>query len=272
MSSTVYWQAPLWQVALLLLVAGLLLGWLAWRALRRPDAAAALAEVDPALETGALFHFDGVHGVTGLTAGARELLAAGGGEERDRLLVATLLRAFETGRSAQQPDWPEAGSSLVALPLGGAGGRVAGVLGLVAAEQLAPPHEAPAPEAEAAVASWLPLGQALRLSRTRPIVQVRSGASPEWETRTLSHTEEAVLRHLAARPGEVQAAEQLFGVAWPDESVSRHGLRPDQRDRLRRLVFQLRQHVEPEPGQPRYVGTAHGVGYVLYADGEGVPT
>jgi hypothetical protein len=35
---------------------------------------------------------------------------------------------------------------------------------------------------------------------------------------------------------------------------------------LRRLVFQLRQRVEPDPANPRYVLTARGVGYALYVD------
>jgi hypothetical protein len=269
MSPTVYWDAPLWQVVVALVAAGLALGWLARRALRRPSVPAALAALDPALDGQALFYFDGVQGVTGLSAAAEALLAGGSAaDDRDRLLVATLLRAFETGRTASQPGWPGAGQHLLALPVGGASGRVAGVVAIVVTEELAPAHEAPPAEAAASGAgSWLALGEDLRLARSRPLVQVRTAGPPaQWATHTLTHTEDAVLRQLLAYRGEVRPAERLFAAAWPDEAVGRLGLRPDQRDRLRRLIFQLRQHVELEPGNPRYVGTAHGVGYILYAD------
>jgi len=89
-----------------------------------------------------------------------------------------------------------------------------------------------------------------------------------WQENQISPTEEALLRHLLTHSNEVQAAEALFSAVWPDDEVGTFGLRPDQKDRLRRLVFQLRQHVEPDPRAPRYVRTAHGAGYVLYSNGE----
>lgn len=275
MNSTVYWQAPLWQVALAGLASVAVLAWLVRRALSRPDPAAALAAVDPALERQPLFFFDAVRGVTCLNAGARQLLAslAASPGEVDRVLVATLLKAFESGQSVREPGWPLPGQSLVALPLGGADGAVAGVLALVAAEDLGPPYPRPEVAVDApadAVGPWILLGPTLRLARSRPLVEVRPTPSDEaWEARALPYTEEVLLRHLIEQQGVVQSAEVLFHQAWPEESVGRHGLRADQRDRLRRLVFQLRQHIEPEPAQPRYVCTAHGVGYVLYTETDG---
>lgn len=137
----------------------------------------------------------------------------------------------------------------------------------------------PAPEA-ARDGQWQVLGPDLRLHRQRPVVEVRrhvslhaarDGSSDpelEWRSSQLSYTEEALLRLLVSRPGDVQDPRVLFQAAWPSEPVSRHGLHADQRDRLRRLVFQLRQRIEPEPANPRYVGTAHGVGYVFYLSHE----
>ncbi len=277
MTQVVYWQAPLWQVLTVGVVSAAVLAWLVMRALRRPDPAAALAAVDPALERQPLFFFDAVRGVTALNDGARGLLAevTGGAAEADRLLVAVLLRAFEEGQTVREAGWPAPGQSLVAVPVGGEGGRVAGVVAVVAADRLVPPYERPVAEVAApgAEGAWLVLGPTLRLAPTRPLVEVREETGDgAWQARTLPHTEEAVLRHLVGQPGVVQPAELLFARAWPQESVSRHGLRPDQRDRLRRLVFQLRQHVEPEPASPRYVCTAHGVGYVLYAEGGPEPS
>jgi hypothetical protein len=275
MYSTIYWQAPLWQVVVVGLASIVVLAWLVRRALSRPDPAAALAAVDPALERQPLFFFDAVRGVTCLNAGARQLLAglAQSPGEMDRVLVATLLRAYETGQSAREPDWPVAGQSLVALPVAGDAGSVAGVVALVAIDDLSPPYARPdvaSTPASDTAGPWLTLGPDLRLARSRPLVEVHTvGPDPAWEPRTLPYTEEAVLRQLVEQQGTVQPAEVLFSRAWPDESVGRHGLRADQRDRLRRLVFQLRQHVEPEPAQPRYVCTAHGVGYVLYIESDG---
>ena len=89
---------------------------------------------------------------------------------------------------------------------------------------------------------------------------------PEYRCRGIGRQ---LLRYLLDHANEVHDAEALFSAVWIEDEVDTLGLRPDQRDRLRRLVFQLRQHVEPNPSVPRYVCTAHGVGYVLYADEEG---
>ncbi len=268
MNNVVYWQAALWQVLVVGLTSALVLLWLVRRALVRPDPAAALAAVDPALERQPMFFFDAVRGVTCLNHGARLLLTELAVADGDRILVATLLEAFESGGLVRETDWPAAGQSLVALPIAGNAGPAVGVIAVVAADRVPPPYERPSADAEA----WTTLGPTLRLAPTRPLVAVRpDAASPGWQVRTLPHTEEALLRHLAQHPGQVQPAEVLFGQAWPDEPLGRHGLRPDQRDRLRRLVFQLRQHIEPEPASPRYVCTAHGVGYVLYTEASQAP-
>jgi len=89
-----------------------------------------------------------------------------------------------------------------------------------------------------------------------------------WQEYQLSHTEETLLRYLLEHQTEVQTLEMLFCVVWPDDKVDRYGLHPDQKDRLRHLACQLRRHVEPDPRNPRYVCTAHGVGYVLYLERE----
>jgi DNA-binding response OmpR family regulator len=78
--------------------------------------------------------------------------------------------------------------------------------------------------------------------------------------------EEQLLRYLLDHPVGVQPAAALFRVIWPDDDIGGYGLRPEQQDRLRRLVYQLRQHTEPDPRNPRFVVTAHGVGYALYPE------
>ena len=146
------------------------------------------------------------------------------------------------------------------------------MLALVAAEMLLPPAERIADEhITAGAEDWLALGPTLRLHRARPVVQVRRvgpNRVATWQQHQLSHAEDTLLRYLLEHQAEVQAAEMLFRIIWPDDEVDRYGLRPEQKDRLRRLVYQLRRHVEPDPRDPRYVCTAHGIGYVLYRQGE----
>ena len=56
----------------------------------------------------------------------------------------------------------------------------------------------------------------------------------------------------------------IFRANYKD--VDDLGLRPDQRDRLRRLVFNVRQKIELDPRSPRLLRTMHGMGYALYVD------
>ena len=86
-----------------------------------------------------------------------------------------------------------------------------------------------------------------------------------WSESQLTYLEERLFRHLRLNVNVTQTSELLFQALWPDDEVDRVGLRPDQKDRLRRLVFQLRQRIEPDPRNPRYLQTAHGVGYTFFA-------
>lgn len=278
MSQYVYWHAPLWEVLLLVLISLMFLTWLVVRALRRPNLPAALSAVNPALNDHPLFFFDRMTGVTCLNEAAQQTLDNLPASQRQHMLDAlmdTLLEAYEESRVAQQQGWPDPDCILVAAPFARQPGDVTGVLAVVTTEWLPPPladrvaDEPPTREAN----GWLTLGPALRVHRTRPLVHVwradpTQDARPSWQEYQLSHAEETLLRYLLEHEGEVQPSETLFQVVWPDDEVDEFGLRPDQKDRLRRLVYQLRQHMEPEPRNPRYVCTAHGVGYVLYTEEE----
>lgn len=282
MDQYVYWHAPLWEVLLVILTGLAVLTWLVVRLVRRPSLAAVLSATNPALNEQPLFFFDCAKGVTCLNDPAEQVFKELMASQQQLLLDAlteTLLEAHEESRVTRQADWPASAQTLVAVPVFRPSGEVAGVLGLVIAE---PP---PLPLAEppidqplvAEAQDWLALGPSLRLHRTRPVVRVRRSRSTTagetivaWQEYPLSHMEETLLRYLVAHPAKVQTAMTLFGIIWPGEPVSVYGLHPTQRDRLRRLVYQLRQHVEPDPRNPRYVCTAHGVGYVLYLEEEPV--
>ena len=279
MSQHVYWHAPLWEVLLVILISLALLGWLVARLIRRPDLPAALSAINPALNDQPLFFFDRVKGVTCLNDAAEQTVDNLPASQQQFLLdvlTETLLEAYEEARITRQPDWPKSDSALMAVPIFRQPGVVAGVLALVTIETPLPPAERLAGQhLVAETKDWLALGSTLRLHCTRPVVQVRriaptmaEKATAAWQAYQISRTEGALLRYLLEHQGEVQTAETLFGVVWPDDPVRDYGLRPDQRDRLRRLVYQLRQHVEPDPRNPRYVCTTHGVGYVLYLEQE----
>lgn len=279
MGQYVYWHAPLWEVLLVILISLALLGWLVVCLLRRLDLAAALSAIHPALNDQPLFFFDCVKGLTCLNEAAEQTLNTLPASRQQFLLdvlTETLLEAYQEARITRQQDWPESDHTLIAAPISRQPDVVAGVLALVTTETPLPPavrltEEHLAVETEA----WLTLGRTLRLHCTRPVVRVRrissttaEKATAIWQEYQLSHMEETLLRYLLEHQAEVQTSETLFRVVWPDDEVDRYGLRPDQRDRLRHLVCQLRRHVEPDPRNPRYVCTVHGVGYVLYLEQE----
>lgn len=278
MTQHIYWHAPVWEVLLLGLTGLALLAWLMWRAVRRPHPSAALSAIDPALNDQPLFFFDRVHGIVALNDGAQQVLntlSASQDSHSLDILTDALLEAQEESRLVQQAGWPKPGYSLIAAPVAGQAGSVTGVFALVAPEPPLLPAERRIDEPAMPATDWIEIGATLRLHRQRPAVRVEridptttGQAAMAWQENQISPTEEALLRHLLTHSNEVQAAEALFSAVWPDDEVGTFGLRPDQKDRLRRLVFQLRQHVEPDPRAPRYVRTAHGAGYVLYSNGE----
>jgi len=258
-----------------ILISLAILAWLIIRALRRPNLSAALSAINPALDDQPLLFFDHVKGITCLNDAAEQILNNLPASRQQFLLdvlAETLLEAYEEARVTQHQDWPESDCTLIAVPVSRQPNVVAGVLALVTAEIPPLPAERPVDEHLAAEPeAWLTLGPALRMHRTRPVVQVRrigSNAVAAWQEYHLSLAEETLLRYLLEHQAEVQTAETLFRAVWPEDEVDRYSLRPDQKDRLRRLVYQLRRHVEPDSHNPRYVCTAHGVGYVLYLEGE----
>lgn len=274
LSQVVYWDAPLWQVIAAAGIAVIAVGWLARRALARPRIADVMASLDPSLDRAVVFFYDPARGIRPLSAGARRLLAAMRADSTDRSLASlteSMTRAADQATMLRRQDWPGPSSTLLAIPLSTDGRAASGALAVVD-EGLVQAGTAADASAEAwATAEWERLGNDLYAHRARPLVRVRRPApgdegAPAWSEATLSPTEEALLRHLLAHEREVQGVDALFAVAWPTEAIDRLGLRPDQRERLRRLVFQLRQRLEIEPAEPRHLCTAHGIGYVLYCD------
>ena len=281
MTQHIYWDAPLWEVLLLGIFGLALMAWLLGRAVRRTRLSAALAAIEPALNEQPLFFFDWERGVIALNDGAERVMdvlrTAQGPPFPLDVLADALHEAQEENRVVYHEGWPDAGSNLVAAPVASqVGGTSIGVLAMIVPEPPLALLEGRVDEPAASSPDWIEIGATLRLQRQRPVVRVQridppmaGQAAVAWQENQLSPTEDALLRYLLEHANEVHAAEALFSAVWIEDEVDTLGLRPDQRDRLRRLVFQLRQHVEPNPSVPRYVCTAHGMGYVLYADEEG---
>lgn len=274
MNQYVYWHAPLWEVLLIGLLSLVIVVSLVWSAWCRSNLSANKTIV---LEP--LFLFNPVSGVISLNNAAKELLESLPILEiPSSILTKTLNEAFFEGCITQEKGWPQKDKSLMAWPIFAQSDEVKEVLALVIREvpQIAPPSEAALQVPSSCEEPWLVLGETLRLHSTRPLLQVScpngtTEPSETWHENQLSHLEEGLLRYLWKHLAEVQASEVLFAALWPDEKVSDFGLRPDQKDRLRRLVYQVRQRLEPEPSHPRYLCTAHGVGYVLYKKSENLP-
>jgi two-component system KDP operon response regulator KdpE len=75
----------------------------------------------------------------------------------------------------------------------------------------------------------------------------------------LTPTEYRLLLTLAQHPGKVLTHSELLSAVWGSEYR-------DEVEYLRTYVRYLRQKLEPEPTQPRYLLTHPGIGYSLAAD------
>ena len=72
----------------------------------------------------------------------------------------------------------------------------------------------------------------------------------------LSPTEYRLLRELARHTGKVMLSEHLLDTVWGIDD--QRGLTT-----LRQTIYRLRQKLEPDPGDPTYIHTRSGLGYVF---------
>lgn len=276
MTQFVYWHAPLWQVLVVAATGLLLLAWLLVLALRRPGLSTALAAVDPALASQPAIYFDRAGGFVALNAGAEALLHEWRQSNAGALsALADALWEAEVEARASQLDTILPDKTVVIVPVFRRSDEVSGVVAMVM-PRAAPPTITLAPAAPATLTSepepWIVLGPALRIHRTRAVVQVKrsepwqADEDAAWQESALTDTEQRLLRGLLQHPDEAQPVEAIFQWVWPGEDVDDLGLRPDQRDRLRRLVFNVRQKIELDPRSPRLLRTVHGLGYALHVD------
>ena len=77
----------------------------------------------------------------------------------------------------------------------------------------------------------------------------------EGEAITLTPLENRLLDYLMINAGQILTIETLINHIW--------GAEGGDRDMLRQLVRRLRSKIEPDPAQPIYIETGHGLGYGL---------
>lgn len=75
----------------------------------------------------------------------------------------------------------------------------------------------------------------------------------------LTPTEFEVLRYLIKNEGKVLSADAILANAWGPEYIG-------ERDLVKQFIYRLRNKLEPDPKEPRYILTVRGSGYVLEAD------
>ncbi len=81
------------------------------------------------------------------------------------------------------------------------------------------------------------------------------------EVINLSPKEYGILGYLASRAGEVVTRDELLDEVWG------YDLYPTTRT-VDNHIAQLRSKIEPNPAEPRYLITVHGIGYKLVSDEE----
>ncbi len=98
----------------------------------------------------------------------------------------------------------------------------------------------------------------ITLDAENQTLSLRSGAPIR-----LTHLEYRLLQYLLVNAGRTVSTERLTHHVWGYQGVG-------DRQALKQLVHRLRQKVERNPAEPRYIVTVAGVGYVLQLpDAEG---
>jgi two-component system response regulator RegX3 len=73
----------------------------------------------------------------------------------------------------------------------------------------------------------------------------------------LKRREFDLLYHLARHPGVTLTRSRLLNALWPEE-IDRSDTRA-----VDACVHRLREKIEPDPANPRYIQTVRGLGYAL---------
>jgi len=274
-----YWHIPVWQALLLGGIGLVLFGWLLMRVWLGNSVGDALHHHAPAINQHICFYYSPDQGLQALSDAAEKLNQEAEGALDDRFWDAVMETVTE-GRHVMVEGWPQEDDLLIALPIEDEQRKGWHVLAFVIREATTPTSPPSIDDLRVEPlqneVEWIKIHPDVWMHHSLPQVRVRQRSQDEngdeaafsWQVRELSVTEHQLLQFLYAHAGEVQSAEALFSALWPTDPVDSFGLRPEQKDRVRRAVFQLRRKIEPVAQSPQIIRTAHGVGYALYCSEE----
>lgn len=80
----------------------------------------------------------------------------------------------------------------------------------------------------------------------------------ERTVKDLTAKENLLWKYLQAHPQQVCEKDELVRAVWPEDRIFERGVRDDS---LAQLVRRLREKIEPQPSEPRYIQTIPGRGY-----------
>ncbi len=83
-------------------------------------------------------------------------------------------------------------------------------------------------------------------------------AGPSVDDTQLTAKEHLLLEYFCLHPGEVCEKDELIRAVWPEDKIYERGIRDDS---LAQLVRRLREKIEPDPSQPKFIHTVPGRGY-----------
>ncbi|HLB46360.1 MAG TPA: winged helix-turn-helix domain-containing protein [Anaerolineales bacterium] len=103
-----------------------------------------------------------------------------------------------------------------------------------------------------------PTDDELRLSGLAAHPLLTAGRAPSFDTSQLTAKENLLLNYFVAHPDAVCEKDDLIRAVWPEDKVFERGVRDDS---LAQLIRRLREKIEPDPANPKFIHTAPGRGY-----------
>ncbi len=103
-----------------------------------------------------------------------------------------------------------------------------------------------------------PSDEELRLSGLQGLPLLKAGGRIDFNAAHLTAHENRLLNYFLAHPDTVCEKDDLIRSVWLEDKVFERGVRDDS---LAQLIRRLREKVEPDSANPRYIRTVPGRGY-----------
>lgn len=268
LNQVIYWNAPLWQLIVGLLILISAFGFQHWLIRRKPTIREAITDTDANLADLPLFFFTELRGLIPLNDGAYKFVEQSR-EKKDsdvNLLMLTLKNAQHSNQVIVEHGLSDANLSLITIP-NSVESEQAGVLAVLANDVSL--QEANDHLLESVVTSkeplheWIQIDKNLMMHLLMRKIQVQRGDS--WVEESPTYLQYEMLRYFVNNVGQPLSYDEIFKHAWIDEEVESFGLTNSQREKLRTQVYQLRQLIEQNPSKPEKINTIRNYGYTFQA-------